>query len=137
VLYTRCTDHAVLASPGSTLGPNSVVHYESFKFASGAVFLRATVDACSAVLETFSVPKNQWGGPAYGQSSCVSCDLVGTSNGGCWQLSVDPTTPAGLVPGGAPRSGNFLGVSYTDPDFAGSITLTGQGGDCQTFVPPL
>jgi len=38
--------------------------------------------------------------------------------------------------GGAPRNGNFLKVTYVDPDFSGSTILTVQGGDCQTFVPP-
>src|SRR6266536_5469964 len=47
VLYTRCTENVVLAEPGTTLGPTSMVHYESLKFASGVVFLRATVDACN------------------------------------------------------------------------------------------
>jgi hypothetical protein len=137
VLYTRCTEGVVLAPPGTgTQGPTSTVHYESFKFASGSVFLRATIDACNVTQQTFSLPHNQWGGPPYGQSSCLTCDLVGDSNGGCWQLAVDPTTPPNLVPGGGPRNGNFLTVTYTDSDFAGRLILTGQGGDCQTFIPP-
>jgi hypothetical protein len=135
VLYTRCTDHAVLAAPGLT-GAESILHYESFKFASGAVFLRAAIDACNIDRQTFSLPHNQWNAPPYGASACLPCDVVGAPNGGCWQLSVDPATPTNLVPGGAPRNGRFMTVSYSDPDFAGSIILTGQGGQCQTFIPP-
>jgi hypothetical protein len=136
VLYTRCVDHAVLAQTGTT-GAESIVEYESFKFASGALFLRAAIKACNIDRQTFSLPNNQWGGPPYGQSACLPCDLVGDAgNGGCWELSVNPATPSELVPGGGPRSGKFMSVAYTDPDFSGRIILTGQGGQCLTFIPP-
>lgn len=135
ILYTRCVENAFLATEG-TQGPNSILRYESFKFASGALFMHVVVEACGIDRTTFSVPKNQWGAPPYGQSECLPCDLVGEKNGGCWQLGVDPATPSNLVPGGAPRLGNFLDISYTDSDFTGRIFKTAQGGECLTFVPP-
>lgn len=137
VLYTRCTENVFLAPAGSTpTGPSSILRYESFKFSSGVVYLRASVDACKATEQTFSLPANQWGGPAYGQSSCIPCDLVGASNGGCWTFGVDPATPPDLVPGGGPRNARALNISYSDPDFSGDLIRTGQGGECQTFIPP-
>jgi hypothetical protein len=113
-----------------------MVHYESYKSASGTVFIRATIAACKIDRQIISVPKNQWGDPPYGQTPCLPCDVVGSDNGGCWELSVPQGTPTDLVPGGAPRLGNFMKVTYTDPDFTGRIFLTAQGGQCQVFLPP-
>jgi len=75
---TRCVDKRFSLKPARS--DHNRRGYESFKFASGALFLRAAIRACNVERQTSRFPNNQWGAPPYGQSACLPCDLVGDAS---------------------------------------------------------